>query len=88
MLKVIKMFGLVQYATRFAVGNKKRFLKLLRLDNTQQKVNISSKALRELNGVSRPAPYDYRNKTYELRHSWFDKTSKRFDDNTKVCITN
>lgn len=50
----------------------------------QQTVNISSKAFRELNGIKRPPPYDYRNKGYGLISSWFDKTSKRLDDNSKV----
>lgn len=53
----------------------------------QQTANISSKAWRELNGIHRPPPYDYKNKNYTLSSSWFDKTTKRLDDNSKVCYS-
>lgn len=80
------MAGLVRCAARFTLVNKESLLKLTYKEtlSTQQNANISSKAWRELNGIQRPPPYDYKNKTYNLAHSWFDKTTKRFDDNTKV----
>lgn len=46
--------------------------------------NISSKALRDLNGIKRPPPYDYKNKGYNLFQSWFDRTTSRIDENSKV----
>lgn len=46
--------------------------------------NISSKALRDLNGVKRPPPYDYKNKGYNLFQSWFDRTTPRIDENSKA----
>lgn len=47
--------------------------------------NISSKALRSLNKeVKKPKPWPYEKKGYNIFHSFFDKTSKRFDENTKV----
>lgn len=82
------MFGLVRCASRFALGNRIAFSKLLnnQLPCTQQMVHISSKVRRELIGVQRPPPYDYKNKDYTLFHSWFDKTTKRFDGNTKIIL--
>lgn len=80
------MAGFVRCTARIALFNRSVFSKLLskRLPCTQQVANISSKAWRELNGVQRPPPYDYRNTGYSLVQSWFDKTTKRFDDNSKV----
>lgn len=45
---------------------------------------ISSKALREKNPVQKPPPYPYNHKRYTLFHRIFDKTTSRFDENTKV----
>lgn len=80
------MAGLVRYASRLTLMNGYVSSQLLnkQLTFSIQAANISSKAWRELNNVKRPAPYDYRNKGYTVFHSWFDRTSKRFDDNTKV----
>lgn len=50
----------------------------------QQTCGISSKAIRDLNGIKRPPPYDYKNKTYGLFASFFDKTTHRIDENSKV----
>lgn len=85
------MAGFVRCATRFTLVNRSALLKLVHKNAPciQQAANISSKAWRDLNGVQRPPPYDYRNKTYTLWRSWFDKTSKRMDENSKVitcCI--
>lgn len=55
----------------------------------QQAANISSKAYRDLNGIKRPPPYDYKNKPYNYFRSLIDRTTHRFDDNSKVgnrCI--
>lgn len=78
------MAGLVR--TRITVASGRSLSKLFtkHLPCMQQSANISSKAWREINGIKRPPPYDYKNKGYNLVHSWFDRTSKRLDDNSKV----
>lgn len=77
-------------ASRIALANGNVLSKLLnkQLAISVQAVKISSKACRELNGDKRPAPYDYRNKTFTVFHSWFDRTSKRMDENSKVRHNN
>lgn len=80
------MAGIVRCANRITLINR-GVLSMLTNTQTpllQQSANISSKAWRELNGIQRPPPYDYKNKSYNVINSWFDKTTKRFDDNTKV----
>lgn len=80
------MAGLVKCASRLSLVNGNVLTKLLnkQLTLSVHAVNISSKTCRELNGVKRPPPYDYKNKRYTVFHSWFDRTSKRFDENSKV----
>lgn len=80
------MAGLVRCASRITLMNGYVSSQLLNKQLTvpTQAANISSKAWRELNNVKRPQPYDYKNKRYTVFHSWFDRTSKRFDENTKV----
>ncbi|KAI8432587.1 hypothetical protein MSG28_013574 [Choristoneura fumiferana] len=50
--------------------------------------NISGKALRESLPAPPPkkAPFDYVNKDYTWFRSLFDRTTHRFDDNTKVIV--
>lgn len=80
------MAGLVRCASRMTLKNGYVSSQLLNKQLTVpiQAANISSKAWRELNNVKRPSPYDYKNKGYNVFNSWFDRTSKRFDENTKV----
>lgn len=86
-MQIRAMAGLVRNATRLAaVGNRvarSTFLKK-QLPCIQQVAGIQSKAFRELNGIQRPPPYDYKNKQYTFLNAYFDNTSKRFDENTKV----
>lgn len=52
-----------------------------------QVCGISGKMLRSLNrDPDRPAPYPYLTKDYTPIASLFDKTTKRFDENTKVSV--
>lgn len=74
------MAGFVR-AARITLVNASRLSTLI---NKQQTANISSKTWRDMNGVKRAEPYDYKNKSYNLIHSWFDKTSKRMDENSVV----
>lgn len=50
--------------------------------------NIAGKALRESlpPPPPKPAPFDYVNKDYTWRRSLFDRTTHRFDQNTKVIV--
>lgn len=83
------MAGFVRCATRITLLNGSALSKLVHKNAPcmQQVANISSKAWRDLNGIQRPPPYDYKNKTYALWHSWFDGTAKRMDENSKVIIS-
>lgn len=45
---------------------------------------ISSKA--NLDGRQRPAPFPYKEKTYNWWYQAFDRTVDRFDENTKVLV--
>lgn len=54
----------------------------------QQACAISGKALRNLEQTKRPAPYDYLNKDYNVFHAFLDKTTHRFDENSKVLKIN
>ncbi|CAG4939207.1 unnamed protein product [Colias eurytheme] len=53
-----------------------------------QKRNISGKTLRESfpPRPPKPAPFDYVNKDYTWLRSLFDRTTHRFDENTKVVV--
>lgn len=46
---------------------------------------ISGKTLRT-HSVEKPAPFPYKTKKYTYLRSLFDKTTSRFDDNTKVIV--
>lgn len=46
---------------------------------------ISSKALKDPS-KTKPAPYPYKTKPYRLWNTLFDKTTSRFDENTKVIV--
>lgn len=81
------MSGLVR-AARITLTNGNVLSKLVKQSSVQPlAANISSKAWREMNGVKRPQPFDYKRKTYNLWHSWYDKTTKRIDENSVVSIT-
>ncbi|KAF2367700.1 Deoxynucleoside kinase domain [Trinorchestia longiramus] len=51
----------------------------------QQQRGIISKALREP-GYSRPAPFPYKKKTYNIWRALFDDTTQRFDENSKIVV--
>lgn len=69
--------------TIFRIAPAKQLLSK-QLPCIQRLAGISSKAIRDLHGIKRPPPYDYRHKPYNVWRSIFDKTTPRFDDNTKV----
>ncbi|XP_023168565.2 NADH dehydrogenase [ubiquinone] 1 alpha subcomplex subunit 10, mitochondrial [Drosophila hydei] len=52
-----------------------------------QKCNISGKTMRGGPRCPKVAPYPYKTKKYNVLSSIFDKTTKRFDENSKViCV--
>ena len=57
------------------------------LPATQQSCKISSKGIRDLNGVKRPPPYDYKGKGYSLWNQVFDTTLHRMDENSTVSVS-
>lgn len=81
------MAGFVRCAARITLVNGNAVAKLLSKQTAAsgpQVACISSKAWRDLNGIKRPPPYDYKNKLYENRHTYFDPTMSRIDENSKV----
>jgi len=53
----------------------------------QQRCSISGKTMRGGPRVPKAAPYPYKTKKYSVINAFFDKTSKRFDENSKViCV--
>lgn len=46
---------------------------------------ICGKSLRDPN-YKRPPPFPYKEKKYGMIRSWFDRTTHRFDENTKVIV--
>lgn len=50
---------------------------------------ISGKNLRCLEKSTKPKPWPYHNKGYTILNYFFDKTTARFDENSKVnCLLN
>lgn len=52
----------------------------------QQKCNISGRTMRGGQPLIRPKPFDYKNKKYNGLTACFDKTTHRFDENSKVIV--
>jgi NADH dehydrogenase (ubiquinone) 1 alpha subcomplex subunit 10 len=59
-------------------------LQKILLPSLQQACNISGKTMRSAQRPVKPAPYPYKEKNYSFVNALFDKTTKRFDDNSKV----
>lgn len=51
-----------------------------------QSCGISGKILRATQNLVKPKPYPYKEKGYGFLNAVFDKTSKRFDENSKVLL--
>lgn len=49
-----------------------------------QTCGISGKILRTAQNIQKPKPYPYTEKGYGFLNAVFDRTTKRFDDNSKV----
>jgi NADH dehydrogenase (ubiquinone) 1 alpha subcomplex subunit 10 len=49
-----------------------------------QTCGIAGKILRATKNIQKPKPYPYKDKDYGFLNAVFDRTTKRFDDNSKV----
>lgn len=65
------------------MGNLQKNLLCMKVE-TKGIRNISSKSVRASKNIQRPPPYPYNEKKYTMLHRLFDKTTSRFDENTKV----
>lgn len=52
----------------------------------QQKCNISGRTMRGNKPLIRPKAYDYKNKSYNVLSAMIDKTTHRFDENSKLIV--
>lgn len=85
------MSGVLRNGVRRLVGQSaaaasqtNALLKSSALPAALQACHISGRASYGAEKRVRPAPYDYVNKDYTFWHALFDKTTHRFDDNSKV----
>lgn len=78
-----------QSATAAATASQKQALLKgsVVLPAALQACHISGRASHGAEKRVRPAPYDYVNKDYTFWHALFDKTTHRFDDNSKVLVS-
>jgi len=51
-----------------------------------QSCGISGKIIRATQNLVKPKPYPYKDKGYGFLNAVFDKTTKRFDENTKIIV--
>ncbi|XP_026464141.1 NADH dehydrogenase [ubiquinone] 1 alpha subcomplex subunit 10, mitochondrial-like [Ctenocephalides felis] len=65
------------------IPKSKKFLSAKHLTVTSV-CNVSGKEMRSVNPIERFPPYDYKKKGYGFINAFFDYTTKRFNDNTKV----
>lgn len=49
-----------------------------------QSCGVSGKMLRATQNIVKPKPYPYKEKDYYFSNAVFDRTTKRFDENSKV----
>jgi NADH dehydrogenase (ubiquinone) 1 alpha subcomplex subunit 10 len=61
-------------------------LKKIALPSVQQACQISGKTMRGNQTVVKPKPYPYHEKNYFFSDALFDKTTHRFDENSKVIV--
>lgn len=54
------------------------------IPSLQQTCGIAGKILRATRNIQKPKPYPYTEKTYNFLNAVFDRTTKRFDENSKV----
>jgi NADH dehydrogenase (ubiquinone) 1 alpha subcomplex subunit 10 len=59
---------------------------LAKLPSLTQVCGIAGKVLRDGQNIIKPKPYPYKTKDYGFLNACLDKTTKRFDDNSKVIV--
>ncbi len=67
-----------------ALANISKPLVKVNVPTVTQVCGVSSKILRDQQKIIKPEPYPYREKNYTYWTAFIDKTTKRFDENTKV----
>lgn len=78
------MAGVLRFGVIISGLSKTKPLAKANVPALVQVCGISGKTLRGDNKVEKPAPYPYKTKDYDIWHAFLDKTTKRFDDNSKV----
>ncbi|KAH8365051.1 NADH dehydrogenase [ubiquinone] 1 alpha subcomplex subunit 10, mitochondrial [Drosophila serrata] len=79
--------GLVRLVSRAAQSPNLLQAQINGLPAAFQRCSISGKTMRGGPRVPKAAPYPYKTKKYNVISSFFDKTSTRFDENSKViCV--
>lgn len=68
------------------IGKSSKPLVKARIPVTVQACGITSKLLRDQNKIEKPAPFPYRTVEYTFWRAFLDKTTKRFDENSKVKL--
>lgn len=66
------------------VGRSSRTLTKAATPALTQTCGIAGKIIRETEKWVRPKPYPYKEKDYGFLNAVFDKTTQRFNDNSKV----
>lgn len=66
------------------VGKSSKPLAKAAITTFMQSCGISGKIIRATQDLVKPKPYPYKDKGYGFLNAVFDKTTKRFDDNSKV----
>lgn len=79
------MAGVLRFSVNIIKGNAKPLVKA-NVPVIIKVCGISGKTLRGNQKIVKPPPFPYKTKEYNVWSAFLDKTSKRFDDNTKVCI--
>lgn len=81
------MAGVLRFGVIIGGLSKTKPLAKVNVPALVQVCGISGRVLRGENKVEKPAPYPYRTKDYTVWNAFLDKTSKRFDENSKVsCL--
>lgn len=84
-MSAVLRFGVVNLLPRTA-GNVQLLNSALATTAVQPKCFISGKTMRGGKPLTKPKPWDYENKKYGLFQAMYDKTLKRFDENSKLIV--
>ncbi|XP_070493370.1 NADH dehydrogenase [ubiquinone] 1 alpha subcomplex subunit 10, mitochondrial [Chironomus tepperi] len=80
------MAGVLRFSVNIIKGNAKPLVKA-NVPVIIKVCGISGKTLRGENKIVKPSPFPYKTKEYDVWSAFLDKTTKRFDDNSKmICV--